>query len=108
MASRLRTTSKYRAQPVEVDGRRYASKREARRALELQLLARAGAISELREQVRYRITINGVKVCDYIADFVYRETGVEITEDCKGFKTPIYRLKKKLMQAVLGISIKET
>jgi len=30
-----------------------------------------------------------------------------VYEDAKGFKTPIYRLKKKLVKACMGIEIQE-
>lgn len=72
-------------------------------------MERADRISELRTQVPFDIVINGVKVCRYIADFVYLipETGARIVEDAKGYRTPIYRLKAKLMRAVHGIIIKE-
>ncbi len=48
----------------------------------------------------------------YRADFVYEELrkGVwsEVVEDVKGFLTPMYRLKRKLMKAIYGIDIRET
>jgi hypothetical protein len=31
-----------------------------------------------------------------------------VIEDVKGVKTPVYRLKKKLMRALLGVEIRET
>ena len=43
----------------------------------------------------------------YIADFVYEENGVEVVVDAKGYKTEVYKLKKKMMRALLGIDIKE-
>ena len=48
--------------------------------------------------------------CTYIADFSYLDmlTCSTIVEDTKGFKTPVYRIKKKLMLWVHGIRIKET
>lgn len=103
--------SKYGA--VKTDG--YASKKEARRAYELRLLQRAGKISELREQVPFvvipAIRIDGKLIereARYIADFVYVENGKTVVEDCKGFRTPEYRLKKKLMLERYGIQIRET
>ena len=86
----------------------FASKKEARRYNELHLLERAGHIRALVKQPKFYITVNGVDVCTYIADFCYFEGEQRIVEDVKGFKTPIYRLKKKLMKAVMGIEVKET
>lgn len=100
--------SKYGAQPVEVDGRRFASKREAARYLLLKARAAAGEIEGLELQPRYPLVVNGVKVAVYVADFRYREAGTLVVEDTKGFRTPIYRLKRKLMKAIHGIDVRET
>lgn len=104
-----RELPKYRAIPTSVDGIRFDSRREAERYQGLKILVRCGEIKNLRLQVPYDIVINGHKVCKYIADFVYidNETGKEVVEDSKGMRTPVYRLKKKLMLAVHGITIVE-
>ena len=102
---------KYGAKVETVDGVRFASRREARRYRQLKALADAGAVANLRLQVRYPIAVNGVTICTYVADFVYNEggpAGPEVVEDCKGYRTPEYRLKKKLMRAVYGVEIRET
>ncbi|MFR5079104.1 MAG: DUF1064 domain-containing protein [[Clostridium] innocuum] len=45
----------------------------------------------------------------YIADFTYNDrNGQLIVEDAKGVKTPVYRLKRRLMAELKGIEIKET
>lgn len=100
--------NKFKAVRTEVDGIKFPSKREAHRWLELRLLERAGVISNLKRQVKYPLIVNGMKVCDYIADFTYSENGETITEDCKGARPYWYLLKKKLMLACHGIKIKET
>jgi hypothetical protein len=100
--------NKYRNKPIVVDGIRFPSRKEATRYAELKLMERAGLVSNLRLQVTYPLEINGVKVCSYRADFVYRENGKEIVEDSKGFKTDIFRLKSKMMRAAYGIEIRET
>lgn len=100
--------SKYNAVRSEVDGRKFASRKEANRYQELCLLQYAGKIDDLTCQVKLSCTVNGVKVCDYIADFVYLENGAKVYEDVKGYKTPLYRLKKKLVHACLGIELRET
>lgn len=90
---------------------RHDSKREARRAEQLQWMAAAGEISELREQVTFELVPKqqGERAVKYIADFVYRnKAGDLVVEDTKGFKTPAYRLKRKLMLWVHGIRILET
>lgn len=100
--------SKYRAVATTVDGIRFASKREARRYGELRLLERAGTIKALGLQPRFHIVLNGIEICEYVADFVYEEGGKRIVEDAKGFRTPVYRLKKKLAEAQFGIVVRET
>lgn len=95
---------KYGAKPTHVDGKRFASKREARRYAELILMQQAGQISDLKTQVRFRL----VQVVHYVADFVYIENGREVVEDVKGYKTREYKAKKKLMAEQHGVGIKET
>ena len=107
-ASASRGTSKYGNK--RTNG--FASKKEAKRYQELLLMEKAGEISHLRTQVPYDIDINGIHVCRYIADFVYHDEAMigdrRIVEDAKGMRTDVYKLKKKLMLAVHGITIKET
>lgn len=97
----------------------YDSKREAKRATELKLLEKAGVISHLQEQVVYELIpsqyriVNGKKKCveramKYIADFQYVENGETVVEDVKGFRTEVYKMKKKLMLFIHDIQIKET
>lgn len=107
--------SKYGNKKITVDGQTYDSEGEYLRWCELKLLERAGEISHLRQQVRFKLLptqyIN--KRCvergvDYIADFVYNEKGGEVVEDFKGKKTDVYILKRKLMLYIHGIVIRET
>ena len=99
--------SKYRNEPTEVDGRKFDSLAEARRYRELTWLRDAGKISQLRLQPRYPIVVNGVKICEYVADFEYLGQAGMVLEDVKGVKTAVYKLKKRLMLAVHGIDITE-
>ena len=50
------------------------------------------------------------KAVTYIADFVYIDnaTGKTIVEDCKGFHTKEYILKRKMLLYLKGIRIKES
>lgn len=102
--------SKYHAKPEYRDGIRFASGREAKRYDRLKLLERAGEIKDLALQPIYHIRINGIKIGFYRADFKYLDVkaGQWVTEDCKGFRTPLYRFKKRLVEALYGIAIKET
>lgn len=99
--------TKYGAIKTEVDGIRFASKREAARYRELKLLERAGAIVGLQLQPSYPLVINGMNCGRYVGDFAYLENRRLVIEDSKGFRTPVYRLKRKLMKAIHGIDIRE-
>lgn len=100
--------SKYRAVPVVIGGIRFDSKREGERYKVLSTWEKCSIISNLQTQVAFRIEVNGLLVCKYIADFVYERDGVQVVEDVKGVKTPVYRLKKKLMKAIHGIEVLES
>jgi hypothetical protein len=87
----------------------FDSKKELNRYLDLREQQRAGAITDLRRQVAFPIEVNGLHICDYVADFVYYRDGVEVIEDVKSQvtrKLPVYRIKCKLM-AAMGKVIKE-
>jgi Xaa-Pro aminopeptidase len=104
----MKRRSKYGAKKTVVDGIKFDSIRESKRFQELALLQKAGLISELKLQQSFDLVVNGMKVCRYVADFVYTEKNRQIVEDVKGVKTPSYNLKKKLMLACHGITIRET
>ena len=98
---------KYGNRRTEYAGVTYDSAKEARRAAELDLLLRAGDIADLQRQKTYPLDVNGVPICRYRADFVYRRGADTIVEDVKGFKTPEYKIKAALMKAVFNIEVRE-
>lgn len=114
-------TSKYGAEPTVVDGIRFDSKKEAARYAELKLLEKAGEIFGLRLQPEFPLHAHAPgaarRIGVYVADFEYvteHETGGPagtetrlVVEDVKGFKTPLYRWKKKHVEAQYGIEIRE-
>lgn len=96
---------KYRNVPTEIDGIRFASKREALRYCELKLLERAGVIEDLKLQPRYPLTVKGLHICTYVADFEYcdlRNRALYVTEDAKGVRTRDFINKAKLFHAIYG------
>ena len=98
--------NKYNAQKTMVDGILFDSKREAARYMQLMLLERAGKISHLELQPVYECVVNGKKICSYRADFRYFTKDRNIVEDVKGFITPMFKLKKKLVEAIYsGVTI---
>jgi len=105
---------KFGAQRTEAFGMTFDSKKEAKRYGELRALQIAGVISDLTCQVHMPLYgQNGMLRTDhgrqikYVADFVYREDGVEVIEDTKGVRTPEYRLKKAILKS-MGKEIRET
>lgn len=99
--------NKYHNVRVVVDGISFASKKEAARYKELQLMEKAGMIWDLRLQPRYPLVVFGTRVGTYVGDFLYSGAKGAILEDVKGIKTPVYRIKKKLVLALYGIEIME-
>ena len=107
---KFKKSSKFGAKKTMVDGITFDSKWESERYGQLKAMERGGIVTDLELQVKYDIVINDIKICKYIADFVYKEESPdgkikEIVEDAKGFETPEFKLKKKLMKAVHGIDI---
>lgn len=101
--------NKYRNVKTVVDNITFDSKKEAARYDYLKVLFRCRQITDFELQKVYELKVNGIKICNYRADFYYKdEDGKEVIEDTKGMKTPAYKLKAKLMLAIYGIRIIET
>lgn len=106
--------SKYHAKKTVVDGIEFDSAKEAKRYTRLRALEEEDKIKHLRLQVPFELVpsfeCDGVKYrgTRYVADFVYVRDGKVVVEDCKGFKTAEYKLKKKLMAYVNHINIEES
>lgn len=78
-------------------------------------MERAGLIQDLKRQVQFELIPSQKedgKVVErpvvYKADFTYYQDGKYIVEDAKGYRTPEYKIKRKLMLYVHGIRVKET
>ena len=108
--------SKYGANKTVMYGIEFDSKKEATRYGELLILQKAGQITDLKRQVKYELIpaqyIDGKcveRACNYVADFVYYEMPYMnvVVEDTKGFRTPEYIIKRKLMLQKHGLRIKE-
>lgn len=97
--------SKYHAQKVEVDGKKFDSKHESRDYLKLKSMENSGIISNLQTQVSFElqpkyVTKDGRKIrsISYVADFVYERDGQTYVQDSKGFRTKEYALKRKMFE----------
>lgn len=98
--------SKYKAKKTIVNGIEFDSKKEANRYATLLLLEKSGRIRDLKLQPVYELIPSFRKnnktyrKTSYRADFEYFDTKLNkmVVEDVKGFKTPVYLLKKKLFE----------
>jgi Protein of unknown function (DUF1064). len=101
---------KYRNSPTVVENIRFDSRKEADRWAELRLLEKAGKIQNLTRQVKFSLDVDGVHICNYIADFAFDENGEVVVEDVKSTATMtrVYLIKRNLMWALYRIRIKET
>lgn len=95
--------SKYHNEKTTVGKYTFDSKKEAERFIELRAMLNKHEIQYLALQVPFELqpaftAKSGTKYrkVEYVADFVYQRDGEWIVEDVKGFRTPVYQLKKKL------------
>lgn len=97
---------KYKNIKVTVDNHKFDSKKESRRYIELKLMERCGLIKNLELQKSFELQPKFKKnnktyrAINYIADFVYYDIEKEqiVIEDVKGFRTDVYKIKKKLFE----------
>lgn len=91
-----------------VDGQLCDSAAEARRYRVLKALEAVGEITRLRFHPRFKLIVNTTPITTYEADFDYYDrTGQYVVEDCKGMVTESFRLKKRLMLALHGLTVTE-
>ena len=129
--------SKYGNVATVWNGRRYASKREATVAQQLWARQEMHEVRDLVHQPRFHLQVNGQHIADYVGDFLWWERVPSSTDPrlcilkCKdgsydgyqqptpgmqwfvadaksaGTRTPVYRVKKRLMLALHGVEIVE-
>ena len=103
--------SKYKARKAIFNGKTYDSKKEAQYAERFYNLLLEGEISELQEQIRFDIVVNGTKIGWYVCDFVICSNRGWEYYDVKGFRGgaaySMFKYKKKLIKALYGIDIIE-
>ena len=98
--------SKYKNKKVAYDGIKFDSQKERNHYIGLKMLEKAGEIKDLELQKVFELQPsfkkNGktYRKITYKADFCYFniKEGKYIVEDVKGFKTEVYKLKKKLFE----------
>lgn len=101
-----KTNNKYKNKKMIIDNIEFDSHKEGFRYIDLRLLERQGLIKDLRRQVcfelqpSYKKKGKTIRAIYYIADFVYYDMSEKklIIEDTKGYRTDVYKLKKKIFE----------
>lgn len=107
--------NKYKNKKVIYDGIKFDSNREMAYYIKLKMLEEKGIIKDLELQKVYELQpafkVNGktYKKITYKADFSYvsvEDNKLHIV-DTKGFRTDVYKLKRKMFAYKYGIEIEE-
>ena len=106
--------SKYKNKKVVVDNILFDSKKEANYYIYLKMLEDAGKIVDLELQRKFvlqptfKLNEKTYRAITYVADFVYKDQeGQTHVVDTKGYRTEVYKIKKKLFMKKYGIEIEE-
>jgi hypothetical protein len=100
--------NKYGAESSWIDGIRFASKAEAKYYKMLKYRERLGEVTDVRLQEPFVVLgPKGQVVTTYRADFCFWDVkeGRQRVIDVKGIQTPTFKLKKRVVEAFLGITI---
>jgi hypothetical protein len=106
---------KFGNKKVVVDGITFDSTKESIHYGKLKLLKKAGEIEDFFCQVKFSIDVNKKHIANYFLDFeVWHLDGTKEYIDVKGFDTKrkkyittdVFQIKKKLVEAIYGITIK--
>lgn len=107
--------NKYKNKKVIYDGIKFDSNREMAYYIKLKMLEQKGIIKDLKLQKSFELQpsfkINGktYRKITYKADFSYisvEDNKIHIV-DTKGFRTDVYKLKRKMFAYEYGIEIEE-
>lgn len=107
--------NKYKNKKVIYDGIKFDSNREMAYYIKLKMLEEKGIIKDLELQKSFELQpsfkINGktYRKITYKADFSYisvEDNKIHIV-DTKGFRTDVYKLKRKMFAYEYGIEIEE-
>lgn len=95
---------KFNAKRTETDGIKFSSKRESAHYKNLLLAEQSGDLLFFLRQVPFHLEAGVKYVCDFVE--FWRDGEVRFV-DIKGFKTPMYILKKKQVESKYPITITE-
>lgn len=111
----IKNTNKYHNQKIMFDGYTFDSIKEKNYYIKLKALEKAGLIRNLELQKEYVLQdsfkLNGTtrRKITYKADFSYisvQDNKIHVI-DVKGFKTEVYKIKKKLFEFKYKIELEE-
>jgi hypothetical protein len=93
--------NKYHAKTSMYNGMKFDSIGERNYCEQLDWRIKAGDIQGYERQVKIPLKVNGVLICNYIADFmVTGKHGEKEIHEYKGLRLPLFDLKWKLLQAL--------
>jgi hypothetical protein len=96
---------KYKAKAVKVNDIHFSSTAEAKRYKELEALKNNGEVLFFLRQTPFHLPAKVKYVCDFT---VFWKDGNVTFEDVKGFKTDLYKVKKKMVEELYApLEIKE-
>lgn len=102
---------KYGNEAKTVDGIWFRSKAEAQYYIGLKWREKAGQVTNVKRQVRYKLAIEGRLICEYVSDFEFDEDGKHHVVDVKGWKAGgayrLFQIKAALMKIIHGIEVEE-
>ncbi len=96
--------NKYHNKKCFYKGMTFDSKKERDYYVILEMMLKNKQITDLKTQVKFELQpsfkFNGktIRSINYIADFTYVKDEKLIIVDTKGYRTEVYKLKKKMMQ----------
>lgn len=112
--ARKQVKNKLGAVQKEYNGHKYPSIKEAAYAMNLdfRLKAKNDCLLRWERQVNFKLAVNGMHVTTYRLDFLeHNRDGSRIYVDVKGRRSgnayEMFRIKKRLMLALLGIDVIE-
>jgi hypothetical protein len=108
LAKPKRKKSKFKNIRIEIDGIRFASKKEGRYYSELKIRETAGEVGGVELQRRFALLgQDGTLICVYVADFCFWDHVADRFRciDVKGVETDVFKIKRRLMKACLGIDV---
>jgi hypothetical protein len=95
---------KFNAKPTTIDDIGFSSRKEANRYCELKLLQQSGEVVFFLIQVPFRLPGKVKYICDFQ---IFWADGTVTFEDVKGVRTPMFILKKKMVEELYPVEILE-